>query len=83
MLRLRISMSICERRVFMGRLRKIGLWLLVVAGLLQASAFGVVLSVPYHALKPFGLLVDVGLLGGPVLVLVGGLLAMIGWACGP
>jgi hypothetical protein len=76
-----MRMSICERRVFMGRLRKIGLWMLVVAGLLQASAFGLMLSVPDDALMPFVLLVLN--VGGPVLVLVGGLLAVIGWACGP
>jgi hypothetical protein len=65
----------------MGRLRKIGLWMLVVAGLLQASAFGLTFIVPFNA--PFFRLLEVGLWGGPVLVLAGGLLAVIGWACGP
>jgi hypothetical protein len=55
--------------------------MLVVAGLLQASAVGLILILPYDA--PIFRLLEVGLRGGPVLVLVGGLLATIGWACGP
>jgi hypothetical protein len=69
----------------MGRLRKLGLWTLVVAGLLQASGFGLVWGlswlpgdqVPWQ---------NVGVLlvgSGLVLVPVGGLLAVIGWAFGP
>jgi hypothetical protein len=70
----------------MGRLRKIGLWTLFVAGLLQASAWGLalvgdVLSKPF--LLPLALPLDVGLWSGLVLVPVGGLLVVIGWAFGP
>jgi hypothetical protein len=66
----------------MGRLRKVGLWILVMAGLLQALAIGLILNGP-DLRRSFPHLLDKVFTGGLALVPIGGVLAVIGWACGP
>ncbi|HKI37171.1 MAG TPA: hypothetical protein VKA46_35280 [Gemmataceae bacterium] len=61
----------------MNRLRQVGLWGVVAGALLLAYPFGLIL-LGVAPPEPFLFLAKVGLLGGPPLILLGGLMAVVG-----